>query len=225
MTTANPSIIEVTEHAWSELVPQAAIVHARLTASKLFTGRAPIANAAELRRLADALAARDLPEDALALDGVALDVSSGLFTRSSSVTYRVRIHVRDVDRVPAVIDAIAACKDATLSHVFWDYTGDSPAMIALLATCAARALAKAQTIADALEVTIDGVHEVHEHVEPDPAPAPAPMACFDAPVARRRSESVERQLAGLELAPRKQHGVSVRLVCRIAPRAAPARAT
>lgn len=221
-TPTDHPTLEVSEQAWGELAPQAAFVHVRLVASKLFSGRAALENAEELRKLVTALAARDIGSEAVALEGASLDVSTGLFTRSSAVTYRVRIHVRDVDRVPAVLDAIAACKEAKLSHVSWDYTGDSSTTTELLAACATRALAKARSIAAALDVTIESVHEVREHASSEAGPHVEPYATLGIPMMAKRaraSSSVEQELVGLELAPRRQHGVAVRLVCRIRSRA------
>src|SRR5688572_4954623 len=144
MTTNDP-FIHVSDEAWGDIKPRAALVHVTLTADKLFSGRAALDKAVELRRLVTGLTEHGLPETALSLAGAALDVSTGLFTRSSSVTYRVRIRIDDPDRLADALDAVAQCKQARLTHIEWDYAGS--ANDELLVECAIRTMAKAKRIA------------------------------------------------------------------------------
>jgi hypothetical protein len=210
------SLLQVSEQQWGEISPRAAYVHVTLTASKLFSGRSALEKAEELRQLANELEARDLPKGSLALEGVSLDVSTGLFSRSSSVTYRVRIHVEDVDRLSDVLDVVAAAPKATLSHLTWDYSGPAPVNAALLAECARLAAAKANALAEALGVVLDGAHSVREERMEDGAPPRMGGGGYDAPMAAgSRSSSIATELAGLDLAPTKRIGVRVVLDYRI----------
>lgn len=213
MTTHDP-FIHVSEQAFGDIKPRAALVHVTLTADKLFSGRAAFDKAAELRRLVMALAERDIPDSAVSLSGATLDVSTGLFTRSSSVTYRVRIRIEDPDRLADALDAIAQSKQARLTHIEWDYAGS--ANDDLLADCAIRAMAKANRLAAALGITLAGVHSVHEEELFDEPAMPRTMA-YDAMLPMRlKRESVAGELAGLDLAPTKKVGVRVRVAYAIA---------
>lgn len=215
MTTDDP-FLHVSDEAWGDIKPRAALIHVMLTADKLFSGHAAFEKAVELRRLVMALTERDVPDTALALTGATLDVSTGLFTRSSSVTYRVRIRIEDPDRLADALDAVAECKQARLTHVEWDYAGT--ANEELLADCAARAAAKAKRLAASLGIALAGVHSVHEDDLGDEPLAPR-MTTYDAAagmVSRRRAHSVGSELAGLELAPTKKVGVRVRIAYTIA---------
>lgn len=216
-TNDSPSLLQVIEDAVGEIAPSKAILHVRLSADRFFSGRAAFEKAEELRRLVTLLRARGFSDDALALAGASLDVSSGLFTKSSSVTYEVRIHVRDVDRVGEALDAVADCKRATLSYVTWDYDAAS-ARAKLVAECGARALTKAKALAAALGVAIERVHAAREE-EPTEAPPLLPgMGNYPgapAPVTRARG-SIASELGGLDLAPKKTITVRVRVECRIA---------
>jgi uncharacterized protein YggE len=212
--TQTADCIHVSEQAWGEIPPRAALLHVTLTGDKLFSGRAAFEKAIELRRLAMALAERDIPEQALSLEGATLDVSTGLFTRSSSVTYRVRVRIEQVDRIADALDAIAESKQARLSHIEWDYAGS--ASDELLATCTTRAVAKASCIARALGVTLGAVRSVHEEDVVEAAPYPHLAAAAELSVMRTaRKAAVADELAGLELAPTKKIGVRVRLVYAI----------
>lgn len=210
------NLIHVSEQAWGDEKPRAALIHLTLTADKLFSGHAAFEKAVELRRLVAALAERDFPESAVALEGAMLDVSTGLFTRSSSVTYRVRIRIDDLERVPDAIDAIAESKQARVSHLEWDYTAS--VSDELLAACATRAMAKAKRLASALGVTLGGVHEVREELIGDEPMHPQPLASMAfADHAAMRRRSVGTELVGLELAPTRKVGVRVKIAYAITP--------
>ncbi len=215
--TAPPSLLHVVETAYDEVAPQKALLHVVLTADRFFSGRAALAKAEELRRLVGLLASRGISEDAVSLEGASLDVSSGLFTKSSSVTYRVRIEVKEVDRVADALDAVAECKKATLTNVTWDYA-NAKASAELLAACAGRALAKAKALAAAVDVRIEGVHSAREEELSEGTPfAPGAAAGYGAPMPMRTRGSIASELGGLDLAPKKKVGVRVLLECRLVP--------
>jgi hypothetical protein len=207
----------VSEEAWTDIGPSAAMVHVVLTASRLFSGQAALRKAEEIRALAIALEACGLPDDALALEGAALDVSTGLFTRSSSVTYRLRIEVRDLDQLGEVLDAVARAKQARLTHLAWEYPVGVPA--SLLRECAERALAKAEILAAALRLTLAGVQSVR-HTRTNAA-LDVPVPCGGVmPAMRSRgagAPSIASELGSLELAPKRRVNVELYLDCRIAP--------
>jgi uncharacterized protein YggE len=223
MTPPEPSLLHVTEQATGELPPRAATIHVTLTASKLFSGRAAMTKSEELRLLADALTERGLPEAAVSLEGAAIDVSTGLFSRSSSVTYRVRIQVTDLELIAGVLDAIASARQAKLTHIDWDHGSGSDDLVA---ACAERAAAKARRIAAALGTTLGDVHEVREEqiVErPSEVAAMFAMHAMDGHVATmKRRASIGAELAGLDLAPTKPIAVRVTVAYRLSSGSRPA---
>ena len=209
-------LIHVCDQAWGSVRPRAATVHIVLTGSKLFSDRSALTKSEELRRLVEAFRERGLPQDAVALEGASIDVSTGLFTRSSSVTYRVSVRIADLERLPAALEVTSEAKQATLTHIQWDYAGG--ATEDMMATCAARAVAKAKHLAASLGVTLGALHEVHEEELGDhaqPYGHPYPVAVMSRGSAGAAKMSFANELAGLELAPAKQVGVRVRLAYRI----------
>jgi uncharacterized protein YggE len=227
MTTPAPSLLHVTEQAHGELRPRAATLHVTLTAFRFFSGGAALAKSEELRKLVDALVACGVPETAVSLAGASLDVSTGLFSRSSSVTYRVRVHVTELDLLASVLEAISSAKQATLDRIAWDHGHDGPDGVdQLLAECAARAAAKARRLAAALGATLDGIHEVHEEQLGDSAPRPfdddVRMARVVACAKARARSSIDHELAGLELAPPRPITVLVRVAYRLSSGSTPA---
>jgi len=216
-----PTGLLVTDEAWTEIRPTAAFLHVRLTADRFFSGKAALQKAEELKKLIVALSARDIRDDAVALQGASIDVSSGLFTRSSSVTYRVRIHVKEVERLAEALDAVAECKKATLDHVEWDYPHDGHGGPELLAEAASRAMTKAKALAGALGATIKGIRTCREegtgthrdvfadHVAGYGAP---PMARAGGMLGASKARvTIASEIGGLDLAPSKQVGVRVHL--------------
>jgi hypothetical protein len=223
-TPATPSLLHVTEQAHGELRPRAATLHVTLTAVRFFSGGAALAKSEELRKLVDVLAACGVGESAVSLAGASLDVSTGLFSRSSSVTYRVRVHVTELDLLASVLEAISSAKQATLERIVWDHGHDGTEL--LLADCAARAAAKARRLAAALGATLAGIHEVHEE---QLGATPAVHTVDDAEVrmarvvhAARARSSIDHELAGLELAPPRPITVIVRVAYRLSSGSPPA---
>lgn len=217
-TTTELPLLHVCEQAWGEARARAAAVHVTLTASKLFSGRAALTKSEELRRLVTALSEHGLPEDAITLEGASLDVSTGLFSRSSSVTYRVRVQVANLELIAAVLETIADAKQATLTHITWDHTGN--AAESLLAECAVRAAEKAKRLATSLGVTLGSVHEVREEEHGNQPPLPEPQSWYGMPAGMLRtrkagSSTMSQELAGLDLAPTKHVGVTVRIAYRV----------
>ena len=206
--------LHVTEEAWGEQRPRAAYIHITLTADKLFSGRAALDKAIELRKLVHALAEHDFPESAVSLTGATLDVSSGLFTRSSSVTYRVRLHVLDVERLPDAFDAISEAKQARISHLEWDYP--NAGSDELLAECATRALAKAKKLASAMSVAIVKMQSLHAEQIAEAAPHPLSHGHERVMMmAMRRAKSIGEELVGLDLGPTQRIGVRVKIAYAI----------
>jgi uncharacterized protein YggE len=198
------SLLTISEEASSEVTPIAVDIHVVLTADRFFSGRAALEKAEELRRLVIGLGAAGLPEDAVSLEGASLDVSSGIFAKSSSVTYRVKVHLLDMDRLGDVLDAVAACRKASLSHLVWVYPRSAP--LTLVRECSARAAAKAEALASALGFELAGVHSVRDEEHAVAPPSHAPCGGFGAPAparARAASSSLAQELGGLDLLPKK----------------------
>lgn len=216
METQTKSTLEVSETAWAEIPPLAADLNITLRAERFFSGNAALSQAEELRRLSDALKACGIEERHISLVGAMLHTESGLFTKSSSVTYRVRIHLTDPGRVTSVLDVIANAKKATLTNIEWDYEGPNPAFIDLLRTCSERAQAKASLLAQSLGTTLKGVHTVREERIEAPEMAMLGYGSFATPGAARASASlaspISTQLEGLDLAPKKKIGVRLQVV-------------
>ena len=222
MSQENRRLLHVSEQASDEITPTSAYLHLVLTSDSFFSGRAAFEKATELKQLANALTARDIPLDAMSLQGASMEVDTGIFMRSSRVTYRVRIHVKRVERLADALDAIAESKKAVLVSTEWDYGDTAPPE--LLARCTKSAMTKARAIVEALGVTIHNVFQVHEGETNSQAFQQGLAMGYGAPSlpraggAMRSRASVATELGGLELAPRKKVTVHVTLQLEVSGR-------
>jgi len=209
VTPTNPPLLEVHDSATGDVSPTSAFVHLVLSCDRFFSGSAAFEKAEDLRRLATALAARGIPQSALALEGVSVDVSSGVFTKSSSVTYRVRIVIENLELLSSVLDAVGETKKASLTHMEWNYDDNSLEEHALIRKAGARATAKARVLAESVGATLGPLRSIREErIEPTVRER-GPAMLTAAPPMRRRSESVAEELGGLELAPKKRITIRV----------------
>jgi uncharacterized protein YggE len=205
--TPNPPLLEARDSATGDVAPTSAFVHVVLAGDRFFSGRVAFEKAEELRRLATALAARGVAEAALALEGASVDVTSGLFTKSSSVTYRVRITVENLDLLGGVLDAIGELKKVTLTHLEWNYE-DSSEELTILRRAGERAAQKARVLAEAVGATLGALHSVREEREGEPRHA-APVLAGAPQAMRARKASIEQEIGGLDLAPKKKVTIRV----------------
>ncbi len=211
-------LLEARDSATGDVSPTSAFVHVVLTGNRFFSGRAAFAKAEELRQLATALEARGVPETALALEGASVDVTSGLFTKSSSVTYRVRITVEDLEKLGGVLDSIAEAKKASLTHLEWNYDDSADQELAILRKAGERAAAKARVLAEAVGARLGALHSVREEREGEPkSPVSGHFAAPQMAMRARLSESIEHELGGLDLAPKKKVTIRVVVAFRLEP--------
>jgi Protein of unknown function (DUF541) len=213
-TTNDLPLLHVTEDAWDEVSPLAVDVHVTFKGEQLFPDSAALAKVEDLRALVVALGQREVSESAVSLEGVSIEVTSGVSTKSPVATYRARVHLTDTSKLTEVLDVVAGSKKASLTHLTWEY--DAVATPAnLLGLCAARAAEKARILAKALGVTRGRLQLASESRLDEDATAaaagPGGGGGASSGGLRSRVPSFSGELAGLELAPRRKIGVRVSL--------------
>ncbi len=212
-------MIEAVDSAKADISPQSAAVHLVLTGDKFFSGAAAFNKAEELRKLAEALESRGISKTALTLAGASVDVSSGVFTKSSSVTYRVRVLIEDLDLLASVLDIVSDAKKVSLTRLEWNYDEHGAEERQLLLTAGARAAAKARVLAESVGGKLGALHSVREERVADASRVE--LAHYEtAPMARSRGGgSIAGELSGLELAPKRTVVVRVAVAYLIEPTA------
>jgi uncharacterized protein YggE len=163
-TQNGPDQIEVTAVHEEDVSADRVDLFVDVEGSSLFTGRAALTQAREVHQLVDGLAQVGIPEDRVFIESVRATTTSGIFSKSSSARYSLRIHCRGLERLGDVLGAITAQKNVSMTRMDWGYD-ESPAVSARrLGVCAAIAKQKAQAIADALGVRLLGPYRVCEVV-------------------------------------------------------------
>lgn len=165
-----PDTITVTGTATVEVAATHADVQITVRGSSSFGPDQALTKAREVVALVEALRALSIPQDRIELLGVATQSTSGRVTRSSSAAYRLNVRTDTLDQVPLVIDAVAGQKNAGIDNVAWRYPEDAGRQEALTGAVA-QARAKADSVAAALEVRLQGVRRFTEHAYGrDPGP-------------------------------------------------------
>jgi uncharacterized protein YggE len=208
-----PPTIDVAEEFSGEVPASGAKLHVSIHGSRLFTGNAAFTEAAEVRKLVDALAGTGIGTKDVELANVHVDVNKGVFTTSSSATYSVRIKCSDPARLPSILDAVAQQKHCLLQTIEWSFDGVTTLRAEWLAICAERAKAKAAAIAAAVGLQLAGVERISEDTpERIDQERVAPGTTM---LRSRSSATVASELGGLELAPSRPMTVRLRASFRV----------
>ena len=212
---AKPDLIQVSASLHKEVSANEAYLYVTVQGSSLVRGGEALRKAKEVRQLAEALAGIGLPADAVQLRGVRATRESGTIRTSSAAIYSLRIHCRDLEKLPDVLGVVTEQKNATLGAIDWIYPFDKDDSLRdeWVDECVARADAKARRIAKALGVRILGVHRLSES-------APTSLT-FERNLMHRmelsdlRSVETARQDLGLEMTHTKEVLIKVQAEFRV----------
>ena len=97
---SEPATIEVTEQVLDDVPATGANLFVTVSASKLFTGKAALKQAVEVKRLIDDLREHGITEEEVSLCSVFVNVEKGIFSKSSTAIYRLNVHCGDLDLSP-----------------------------------------------------------------------------------------------------------------------------
>lgn len=217
-------VIEIEERWVDEVRASAAELSVQVHGERLFGGEAALEKAREVRALVEALVACGLDAEDVSLTGLRAHVSTGLFTKSSSAYYTLRVRVDDLARLTDVFDAVTRAEQATLLGIRWVHEPSDAVVGGWLGRCARRARAAADHLAEALGARIEGVAHCRSEVlgrdrlEPDQVYLHAVAGA--APL--RKRASLAESLDTTELAPSRRMGVRATIGFRIGPRVASA---
>ena len=87
------------------------------------------------------------------------------FRRSSTAVYRLRVKVRDLERLPSIIGLIPEVKQVELDGIEWGYDSLRDLRLEMLATCLDESRKKAALVAERLDQRLGGVHRFSEKLE------------------------------------------------------------
>jgi uncharacterized protein YggE len=177
-----PDTIRISAAQREEIEATYADLFVTVKGSSLVSGDAALKKAREVSQLVEELTRYGLPAEAIHLQSVHAEASSGALLRTSSASYRLRIRCEKLDQFADLLGIITSGKNAAFERVEWKYP-DETAKEQALEKAIQKADAKARKIAAALGVRLLGVYSFtqniidHENF--------APQGKFTAPAAAR----------------------------------------
>lgn len=171
---SKPDTIKISASHREEIFASHADLFVTVKGSSVVSGSEAMKKAKEVNQLVEALTSFGLSPEALHLQGVHIETSSGTFLKSSSATYRLRIRCDKLDQLAELLDIISSQKNATLERLDWKYPEESARERALEAAIA-KAKVKAEKVGATLGVKLLGVYDFVENAYDEERPVPFAM--------------------------------------------------
>jgi len=208
-----PDTIKVNVSQREEIQATHADLIVTVKGSSLISGDAALKKAKEVSQLVDELTDFGLPAEAIHLQSVYAEASSGGLLRSSTAIYRLRIRCEKLEQFTDLLGIITSQKNATFERVDWKYP-DETVREAALEKALAKAGDKARKIATALGVKVLGIYTLNENTFDQEAPMPQMMR-FEAQAKTRNVGVVPQADLGMDIQHSKLVEVHVEIEYRI----------
>jgi uncharacterized protein YggE len=178
--TAKPDTIKVSASHKEEISASHAELFVTVKGSSLISGDAAMKKAKEVNQFVEALTSLGVSPEAIQLQGVHLETSSGALLKSSSATYRLKVKCNNLDTLAEMLDVISSQKNATLERIAWKYKEDEAREHGLMLALE-KAKSKAEKVATSLGVKLVGVYDLIENNFDEEMPYPQFAAMQAAP--------------------------------------------
>jgi hypothetical protein len=122
---SKPDTIKVSASHKEEIFADRADLFVTVKGSSLVSGNEAMKKAKEVSQLVEALTSYGLSPEAIQLQGVRIESSSGALLKSSSATYRLKIECKKLDQLAELLDIVASQKNASLERFQWKYPEDA----------------------------------------------------------------------------------------------------
>ena len=198
-----PDTIKVSALQREEISANRADLFVTVRGSSLVSGDQAMKKAREVSQLVEALTSFGLSPEAIHLQGVHIESSSGALLKSSSATYRLKVECEKLDQLAEILDIISSPKNATLERIAWKYNEDEARERGLM-TALEKAKSKAEKVAKSLGVKILGVYDLIENNFDEEMPY-QPFAMQAAAPKRALGMTPEQASLGMDI----QHGKTV----------------
>ena len=207
-----PDTIKISASHREEIFADRADLFVNVRGSSLVSGDQARKKAKEVNQLVEALEQAGLKEEAVHLQGVHIETSSGTLLKSSSATYRLKVQCEKLDQLAELLDIIASQKNATLERIQWKYP-EEIARERAMENALGKAKTKAEKIAGSLGVKLLGVYDFIENQYDEEMPFPQ-FAMQAAPKAARSMAASEPSL-GMDIQHSKTITVGVDIWYRV----------
>ena len=158
-----PDTIKISASQKEEIFATHADLHVTVKGSSIVSGNEAMKKAKEVNQLLEALSQVQVKEEAVTLQGVSISTSSGTVLKSSTASYRLKIHCDDLSKFADILDVVASQKNAVLTRTDWKYEEDE-ARERILLSVMEKVKAKAAKVTRSLGVNLLGVYDFLETV-------------------------------------------------------------
>ena len=208
---SKPDTIKVSASHKEEISATYANLHVTVKGSSVFSGDQAMKKAKEVSALVEALTSFGLSPEAIHLQGVHIETSSGALLKSSSATYRLRIRCEKLDQLAELLDIVGTQKNAALERIEWKYNEDEARERGLMVTME-KAKSKAEKVAASLGLKLLGVYDFIENAYDEEAPI---QFQAQAVMMKSRSPAPAEPSLGMEIQHSKTINVSVEIWYRV----------
>src|SRR5690349_8388292 len=118
---SKPDTIKVSASHREEIFASHANLYVTVKGSSVISGNEAMKKAKEVSGLVETLTRFGLNPDAIQLQGVRIETSSGTLLKSSSARYHLKIKSEKLEQLAGLLDIIAEQKNATLERIEWRY--------------------------------------------------------------------------------------------------------
>jgi uncharacterized protein YggE len=205
-----PDTIKVSAFHREEIFASHANLYVTVKGSSLVSGNEAMKKAREVSQLVEALTSFGLSRDAIHLQGVHLESSSGTLLKSSSAVYHLKVKTEKLDQLAGLLDIIAGQKNASLDRIEWKYPEEEAREQGLEAAIA-KGKAKAEKVAAAMGVKLLGVYDFMENTFDEEHP---PMP-FQAKAMRAMEVAADQPSLDMEVQHSKKIHVNVDIWYRV----------
>lgn len=161
----HPDIISIEAAQSARVEADRADILVTVAGASLFSGAVALQKAREVAELVAVLKTIEIVESQVKIEGVRAQTQSGTFSKTSSVSYSLRVENVPLSRIADAVGAITSARNATLNHLEWKFEDETPLRDQLRAKCLQMALERARVIAQTLGVKLIGVYELNEEWE------------------------------------------------------------
>jgi uncharacterized protein YggE len=209
---SKPDTIKVSASNKEEIFADRADLFVSVKGSSLVSGNEAMKKAKEVTHLVEALTHYGLSPEAIQLQGVRIEGSSGALLKSSSATYRLKIKCEKLDQLAELLDIIASQKNTSLERIQWKYPEET-AREQAMETALGKAKVKAEKVAGSLNVKLLGIYDFIENVYDEEMPFPQ-FAAHAAPM-RAMAKGAPEPSLGMDIQHSKTIHVSVDIWYRV----------
>jgi len=187
-----PDTIKVSAYHREEIFASHANLYVTVKGSSIVSGNEAMKKAKEVSGLVEALTRFGLSPDAIHLQGVRIEASSGTLLKSSSAIYHLKIKSEKLEQIADLLDIIAEQKNAALERIEWRYP-EEVARDRGLESAIEKGKAKAEKIAAAMGVKLLGVYDFMENAFDEERP-PMPFQAMEMSMKSRTAAPAEPSL-------------------------------